>query len=260
MNRTPAWILGTTIIAFILTAGVVFAQDGFRGGWHSGEMPWNLDDSDHHERMHRGGDVQDSVHRGMHGGRLHGRDARGQSDSTMMGRGNRGMHGGAMPGSDIAFDSEADYLAMMIPHHEEAVERARELRELTDDETMVELLENIIAEQTAEIEFMEGRLAEHYPDHEREREYEPMMRSYDGLDPEEAKQVFIEDMIPHHMHAIMSSRVLLRHYDDVSEETRELASGIIVSQRDEIHLMRDLYADLTPASRGRRTGMGHRGW
>lgn len=215
MNRKTIWIVGVMALAFILTAGVVFGQSGFRG-WTSGDMPWN-------------GSFRD---RGDHG-RMHGRD-------------NRGMHGGTMPGTDIAFESEADYLAMMIPHHEEAVVRSKELLELTDENRMVELLESVIAEQTAEIELMEGWLAENYPDHEPRSEYEPMMRPYDGLSGDEAELVFIEDMIPHHMHAIMSSRSLLRYSEEVSAETRELASSIIVSQRDEIHLMHDLYAELTP--------------
>ncbi|TVQ23737.1 MAG: DUF305 domain-containing protein [Spirochaetaceae bacterium] len=181
-------------------------------------------------------------HGGMNRGAMHG----------------GGMHRGAMHGGDMRVESEADYLAMMIPHHAEAVERSRELLEITGDEAIAELLESIIAEQTAEIELMEGWLADRYPDFEPGHEYEPMMRPYDGLTAEESVRVFLEDMIPHHMHAIMSSHELLRSVDGVSAETRELASNIITSQRDEIHLMHDLYARISDESTPHMRGSGHR--
>ena len=217
MNRKTLWIAGAISIAFILTAGFAFAQHGFPGGWHSEHM---------------------------------------RSNGSSGGRGHHGrMHGGMMHGADHAFDSEADYLSMMVPHHEEAVERAQELLALTEDERMVELLESIIAEQTAEIAFMEAWLADHYPNHDPRSEYEPMMRPYDDLSAEEAELVFIEDMIPHHMHAIMSSQALLSHSEQVADEIRELATSIVVSQRDEIHVMHDLYADLDQNSFARGMGM-----
>ena len=236
MKHKTIWTIGGITLAFILTAGLVFGHSGF-GLSRTDDMPWNgfFHNGGHHERMHRSSGIHDSMHRG-----------------------DRGMHGGAMLGTEIAFDSEAGYLTMMIPHHEEAIERSRELLELTSNAEMVELLESIIAEQTAEIELMEGRLADRYPDFTPSEEYEPMMRSYEGLTPEEAELVFIEDMIPHHMHAIMSSHTLLRSYENASEDTRELASSIIASQRDEIHLMHDLYAGLTPDSARQTTGFGRR--
>ena len=257
MKHKTIWTIGGITLAFILTAGLVFGHSGF-GLSRTDDMPWNgfFHNGGHYERMHRSSGIHDSMHRGVRG--MHGGGAGDRGMHGIRGVGDRGMHGGAMLGTEIAFDSEAGYLTMMIPHHEEAIERSRELLELTSNAEMVELLESIIAEQTAEIELMEGRLADRYPDFTPSEEYEPMMRSYEGLTPEEAELVFIEDMIPHHMHAIMSSHTLLRSYENASEDTRELASSIIASQRDEIHLMHDLYAGLTPDSARQTTGFGRR--
>ena len=139
--------------------------------------------------------------------------------------------------------SEADYLALMIPHHQEAVDSSRELLQITQRQEMVELLESIIAEQTSEIELMQGWLTEYHPGTQASEAYQPMMRSYEGLDPLEADLVFLEDMHRHHMHAVMTSRMLLRSSAVENREVGQLARSIISSQLVEIDLMRDLYAE-----------------
>ncbi len=144
-------------------------------------------------------------------------------------------------GRQHGVESEAEYLAMMIPHHQEAVDRARELLEITEREKMVELLESIVATQTREIELMRQWLEEWYPDTEVDREYRPMMRSLEGLDPNEADMVFLEDMQMHHMQAVMTSRMLLRWEIAEHEDVEELAGDIIENQLNEIDYMRDLY-------------------
>ena len=141
------------------------------------------------------------------------------------------------------WSSEADYLAMMIPHHQEAVDSARELLQITQRQEMVDLLESIIEEQTSEIEMMQSWLAEYHPGTQASEAYQPMMRSYDGLDPLEADLVFLEDMHRHHMHAVMTSRMLLRSSAVENREVGQLARSIISSQLAEIDLMRDLYAE-----------------
>jgi uncharacterized protein (DUF305 family) len=66
----------------------------------------------------------------------------------------RDMHAPAYSGN-----ADADFLAMMIPHHEGAVEMARlELVHGRDPVTR-QLAEDIIASQTVEIEGMRRRLA-----------------------------------------------------------------------------------------------------
>ena len=65
----------------------------------------------------------------------------------------------AMEQAPMSGDADRDFLAMMIPHHQGAVEMARlELIHGTDP-LVRRLAEEIIAGQQAEIEAMRGRLA-----------------------------------------------------------------------------------------------------
>lgn len=64
------------------------------------------------------------------------------------------MHGAAMSG-----DPDRDFLAMMIPHHEGAVEMARLALIHGRDPLTRKLAEEIIASQVVEIEGMKRRLA-----------------------------------------------------------------------------------------------------
>jgi uncharacterized protein (DUF305 family) len=64
------------------------------------------------------------------------------------------MHGAAMSG-----DPDQDFLTMMIPHHAGAVEMARVLLVYGQDPLVRQLAEEIIANQQAEINAMNGRLA-----------------------------------------------------------------------------------------------------
>ena len=67
------------------------------------------------------------------------------------------MHGMHAPG--YTGNPDADFLAMMIPHHEGAVEMARLALVHGRDPLTRRLAEEIIASQTAEIEGMRRRLA-----------------------------------------------------------------------------------------------------
>jgi uncharacterized protein (DUF305 family) len=67
------------------------------------------------------------------------------------------MHGMHAPG--YTGNPDVDFLAMMIPHHEGAVEMARLALKHGRDPLTRRLAEDIIAGQTAEIEGMRRRLA-----------------------------------------------------------------------------------------------------
>ena len=56
-------------------------------------------------------------------------------------------------------DADADFLAMMIPHHQSAVDMARVVLDQGDDPEVLALAEAIIASQEAEIATMTGMLA-----------------------------------------------------------------------------------------------------
>jgi len=138
-----------------------------------------------------------------------------------------GMH----PGGEYAF------LAGMVAHHEEAIEAARELRR-SGSVRMRRLGEDIVRSQRAQVHLMAGWLADWYPDRPRRAPgYRPMMRDLSGLRGAALDRAFLEDMVPHHMMAVMSAQRLL-HGDTEHTEVMDLAADIRDEQRDEIALMR----------------------
>lgn len=155
--------------------------------------------------------------------------------SSGMGPRNRGP--GMMRSSHVFVDNEYEYLVHMIPHHQEAVDNAKILRDNTEREEMRDFAEEIIQTQREEIERMQGFLEDWYPDEEHEVGYEPMMGDYENLTGEELDRAFLEDMIPHHMEAVMMSQQLLMRRLAEHEEVADLARDIRNSQRDEIHQM-----------------------
>jgi len=78
-------------------------------------------------------------------------DGMGWDDHGMMGQ------GGGMMGGDAA---DAMFLRMMIPHHEQAIQMSRVALERTEHPEIRQLAEEIIAEQSAEINLMRDYLEE----------------------------------------------------------------------------------------------------
>ncbi len=158
-------------------------------------------------------------------------------------------------------ESEAEYLAHMIAHHQEAIEAATQLGSITERDEMRDLADSIISEQRAEIELMTAWLQEFHPDASADVEYERMMRSLEGLDPDEADRVFIEDMIPHHMMAVHNSNMLLHHGLVEHDEVAELARSIVDSQHAEMAQMSVWYREWFGGRPGfgPGPGMGSRG-
>ena len=134
-------------------------------------------------------------------------------------------------------ESEFDYMVRMIPHHREAVESARTLRDQTDRPEMAAFAETIITTQSREIEQMQAWLAAWYPQRSTEVDYTPMMRGYSGLSGDEVDLAFLQDMIPHHMAAVMMSEQLLSQVNTEHSELEELAASIRSTQTQEIRQM-----------------------
>jgi uncharacterized protein (DUF305 family) len=136
-----------------------------------------------------------------------------------------------------AVQSEFDYLARMIPHHQEAVDSARVLRNRTEREEMRDFAATIIETQSREIEEMEAGLERWYPERAPTVDYQPMMRDYTSLSGDELDLAFLQDMIPHHMAAVMMSQQLLNRNIAAHEEVRLLADTIRDAQLQEIQQM-----------------------
>lgn len=138
-----------------------------------------------------------------------------------------------------SINSEYEFLIKMIPHHEEAVYTAKILKEKTNRQEMKEFAEKIIETQNREIEQMNKWLDKWYADKENYYEYQAMMSDYKELSGNQLDQVFLEEMIFHHMSAVMMSQQLIVKGLAEHEEIYELAKSIRTNQRNEIFQMRE---------------------
>ncbi|MEU8108351.1 DUF305 domain-containing protein [Nonomuraea muscovyensis] len=132
---------------------------------------------------------------------------------------------------------ESDYLSQMVPHHEEAVTAARQL-ERSDRPEMQRLGRSIVETQSAEIEKMKGWLAQWYPSSSTPTPASTMMRDLSGLSGEELDKAFLQDMLPHHMVAIMMSQQLLMSGQAQHSEVADFARSVRDGQHDEAMQMR----------------------
>lgn len=154
-----------------------------------------------------------------------------------------GGHQGAMPtqmgmsGQMMMVESEFDYLTQMIPHHEEAITSAQMLLEGTDRSEMRAFAQEIIATQSAEVAQMRQWLATWYPGKDTSVDYEPMMRDLTDLTGDQLDQAFLEDMIGHHMAAVMMSQRLAARDLAQHPEVVPFAVQIRDSQHAEIFQM-----------------------
>lgn len=148
-----------------------------------------------------------------------------------------------MSGHMTTVESEFDYLAQMIPHHEEAIASARLLLEGTDRPEMEAFARDIIDTQSAEVAQMQEWLATWYPERDVSVDYEPMMRDLTGLTGDELDQAFLEDMVGHHMAAVMMSQQLLAGDLTDHPEVVPFAEQIRDGQHAEIITMRGWLAD-----------------
>ena len=132
---------------------------------------------------------------------------------------------------------EFDYLARMIPHHEEAIAAARLLRAGTARQEMRDFADTIIRTQSAEVVQMRTWLAQWYPGRDPSVAYQPMMRDLTGLTAGALDRAFLEDMIPHHMMAVAMSQQLLARNPIAHPAVVPFAAGIRDTQRAEIQMM-----------------------
>src|SRR5512144_2943195 len=156
----------------------------------------------------------------------------------------------------MSVSSEFDYLAQMIPHHQEAVVAARQLARSRRPE-MRRFGETIVRTQSAEIRQMRSWLRTRYPGRSTKVDYHPMMRNVTKLSGDALDEAFLEDMIPHHMGAVMMSQQLLRRSLARHEDTRAFAERVRDTQHAEIMQMRQWLA--TWFGSGAHGGSGMRG-
>lgn len=155
-------------------------------------------------------------------------------------------------------NNEFEFLSLMIPHHEEAIATAQRVLEYSDRPEMQQFAQDIIDVQTAEIEQMEAWLSEWYPDQDTSLTYTPMMRDISQLEGDALDQAFLEDMIMHHMGAVMMSQRLVNHGLVEHQDVQPFAQNIADTQRQEIWQMQAWLQDWYGVSS--MPGPMHRGW
>lgn len=153
---------------------------------------------------------------------------------------NRGMGKALKDG-----DPDHDFIAMMIPHHQGAIDMAKALLLYGRDPELRNLGQGIITAQQNEIKIMEGWLKKYKPGQQSGFEmFAVLLENAHATmhkDMERAKQTgdpdhdFIAMMIPHHQGAIDMAKALLIH--GKHPELRKLSQEIITEQSYEIQVM-----------------------
>jgi len=183
----------------------------------------------------------DMMHEGMmHEGTMHESMEEG-ADLDEMPMGN--MDG--MDHSMMMVSSEREFLTGMIPHHQEAVDTAKEVIERGGSTPEIKTLaENIVVAQEKEIAEMKQWYQDWYgvAYEEKSGDYQPMMRELAGLSGADLDKRFLEDMVMHHMGAIMMARSVQPYIEH--KEITDLAKAIEETQTDEIELMRSFLRKL----------------
>ena len=165
-----------------------------------------------------------------------------------MARMNRDMNA-AMTG-----DADIDFAAMMIPHHQGAIDMAKVQLQYGKDPELRKLSEAIVAAQESEIAFMKSWLVKHSKptgDSAAHAQHTPagiaymagmekMNKDMNAAMTGDADRDFVVMMIPHHQGAIDMAKVQLEHGKDA--ELHKLSENIIKAQESEIAFMKDWLA------------------
>ena len=146
-----------------------------------------------------------------------------------------GMHGPVAA-------SEADWLTEMVAHHQEAVDSAAQLQR-SDRPQMREFGASIVRTQSAQIELMNRWLDLWHSGRAPDADYQPMMRDLTGLSGDALDRTFLQDMVGHHMAAVMMSQQLLVRGTAEHDEVDELAATIRDEQHAQIFQMQRWLAD-----------------
>jgi uncharacterized protein (DUF305 family) len=175
-----------------------------------------------------------------------GHDSHGDLTSTST-QSNTNVHDthNGMDHDTLTISTERTFLEHMIPHHQEAVDAAREfLARGATTEQIKTLAEGIVTAQELEIAAMKAWYTDWYSaDLPNANSYQPMMRDLLSLSGTDLDRAFLEDMIKHHEGAVAIAEAA-RAYS-THPEIMLLLENIITTQNSEIILMKSLHASLS---------------
>lgn len=132
----------------------------------------------------------------------------------------------------LAITTEEQFIAEMIPHHQEAIDSSQVILDITSNDKIKVIARNIIGTQLEEESLMEGWKELWYPDSTYVTRYHSMMPSLSGLSSNDADHAYIRGMIAHHEMAVdMAQDVLALN---PRKEVATFAQTIIRVQTNEI--------------------------
>lgn len=139
--------------------------------------------------------------------------------------------------------SDRYFIDAMVPHHQGAIDMANVALENAEHPEILELAQNIISTQQAEIEELKAIKQREFGTSEVPMKISPEHMKMMGMteDPGELAnqepfdKAFIDAMIPHHASAIQMARVAHERTSD--DEIKELSQNIIDAQAGEIEQM-----------------------
>lgn len=135
--------------------------------------------------------------------------------------------------------SEEEFIKHMIPHHQEAVDTASRLTQITQNQELKKLTADVVSAQQKEITMMQSRLRDWYATGIVQVAYQPMMRDTSTISAiGTIEKMRLEDMILHHMGAVMMAKEVLQL--SPRPEVAAFAQDVIAVQTAEIMQMKKM--------------------
>jgi uncharacterized protein (DUF305 family) len=173
-------------------------------------------------------------------GKSDGRNRYGDGRGEMMNHdmGMNGMH--QMPDGTMQNSiSERQFIEMMIPHHQEAVDTAKQVVARGENAEVKKLAEAIITAQEKEIADMKSWYKLWYgSDYKDGGTYKNMMSDLTTLSGNKLDRAFLEEMVTHHTGALEENQRVVPNLQHA--EMQELVKKIAEAQSSEIITMRIL--------------------
>jgi len=151
---------------------------------------------------------------------------------------------GGMDHSMMIVSSEREFVTGMIPHHQEAIDTATEvLARGGSTQEMRTLAQDIIEAQKQEVAMLKQWHLDWYGEaYVADDSYMSMMRDLSQLSGAALDRTFLEDMIPHHMGAIMMAQSVRPYIEH--QEVANMADAIMETQINEIDMMREMLKNM----------------
>src|SRR5215216_5157551 len=168
-------------------------------------------------------------------------------DHSNMDHGSMGMGSGEMARQMVMENgkySDERFIDAIVPHHQGAIHMARVALENAEHEEIVQLSENIVSTQQAEIGELKSIKQEEFGisrvpmemSQQQMRGMGVMMDPQELANQEPFDKAFIDAMIPHHQSAI--EMALVAREKSKNPQIKELAENIISAQQTEIEQMK----------------------